>query len=205
MFYPNLNSYITKVQASMSAIPDDRKPQLKKLSQYIQQHLNDSLPVQLTFICTHNSRRSHLSQIWAKVAAEYYGVSDKVASFSGGTESTAFNPRAVSAIERAGLKVENPGGENPQYQVFYADKTAPLVCFSKRYDDSFNPQTNFAAIMTCDDADANCPVVMGASARIPIKYVDPKISDGTEKEAQTYDERCLQIASEMFYVFSLIK
>lgn len=205
MFYPELQSYFRKVENQVQQIPTVRKIQLLKVSDYINQQLASSQIAQLTFICTHNSRRSHLSQIWAKVAAEKYGLGALVQTYSGGTEATAFNPRAVAAIERAGLTVKNPGGNNPKYEVLYSDMIEPMICFSKRYDDNVNPQSDFAAIMTCDDADANCPVVLGASARIPIKYVDPKISDGTDAEAQTYDERCLQIATEMMYVFSQVK
>jgi arsenate reductase len=205
MFYPTLTAYLEMVETQLSNIPESRKPELNKLAGYIQKQLDSSKTAQLTFICTHNSRRSHLSQIWAKVAAEKYGLGELVHTFSGGTEATAFNPRAVAAIERAGLTVKNPGGDNPKYEVLYSDKAEPMICFSKRYDDNVNPQSDFAAIMTCDDADANCPVVLGASARIPIKYVDPKVSDGTEEEAQTYDERCLQIATEMMYVFSQVR
>ncbi len=204
MLYPEVLSYLKKAESTMVFIPDSRKKELQKLSAYIQKKRDSNLVAQLTFICTHNSRRSHMSQIWAQAAAIYYGNGESVACYSGGTETTAFNPRAVAAVERAGIKVNNPGGENPQYEVYLSEEAKPLICYSKRYDEAFNPQSEFAAIMTCDDADANCPVVLGAEARIPIKYVDPKVSDGTDVETQTYDERCLQIATEMLYVFSLV-
>jgi arsenate reductase len=204
MLFPELHSYLINAKSTFYSIPESRKKELQKLSTFIQKKRDSNLIAHLTFICTHNSRRSHLSQIWAQAAAMYYGLSETVMCYSGGTEATAFNPRAVSAVERAGIKVNNPGGENPRYEVFLSEKAKPLICFSKRYNDVFNPQSDFAAIMTCDDADVNCPVVLGAEARIPIKYVDPKVSDGTELEAKTYDERCLQIATEMLYVFSLI-
>lgn len=204
MFYPEVLSYLKKAESASVSIPESRKNELQKLAAYIQKKQDSNLVAQLTFICTHNSRRSHLSQIWAQAAAIYHGFAESVACYSGGIEVTAFNPRAVAAIKRAGVKVNNPGGENPRYEVFFSEEAKPLICFSKRYDDTFNPQSEFAAIMTCDDADANCPVVLGAEARFSVKYVDPKVSDGTNEETQTYDERCLQIASEMFYVFSLI-
>ena len=59
--------------------------------------------------------------------------------------------------------------------------------------------------MTCDNADEGCPMVYGAEARFPIKYDDPKAFDGTDLMNEKYSERSLQIASEMYYVFSQIK
>jgi len=47
-------------------------------------------------------------------------------------------------------------------------------------------------------------MVFGAEARFPIKYDDPKAFDGTELMNEKYSERSLQIASEMYYVFSQI-
>ncbi|MEX2585655.1 MAG: protein-tyrosine-phosphatase, partial [Balneolaceae bacterium] len=115
---------------------------------------------------------------------------------------TAFNPRAVSALKRAGFIIENPGGDNPTYKVKFSDDIPPLICFSKRFDDETNPKDNFAAIMTCSDADENCPFVPGTDFRQAITYRDPKESDETPEESKIYDERCRQIASEMFYMMS---
>jgi len=203
--YPELSTYIESVVADMDAIPQERKNQLKKIALFVQTKKQSNEPANLTFICTHNSRRSHMSQIWAATAAAYYGIEDGINTYSGGTEATAFNPRAVAAIERTGFSVENPGGENPRYKVSYADGAAPMECFSKKYDDSSNANENFAAVMTCSEADKNCPFIPGASLRVPIPYVDPKESDGTDQEAATYDERCKQIATEMFYIMSQVK
>jgi arsenate reductase len=144
-----------------------------------------------------------LAQIWTATAAHHYGV-ENVETYSGGTEATAFNPRAVAAIEGAGFKVENPGGENPKYKISSNDESESMICFSKKFDDEFNPDKKFGAIMTCSDADENCPVVPGADFRKPITYRDPKESDGTNREKETYDERCFQIAREMFYMISQV-
>ncbi len=142
--YTDLSTYIESAMADMEAIPQERKDRLKKIADFVQARKDSNQTANLTFICTHNSRRSHLSQIWAAAAASYYGIEDHVETFSGGTEATAFNPRAVAAIERAGFKVENPGvenplyGNNPHYEVTYADNGKVLECFSKKYDDPFN-------------------------------------------------------------------
>jgi len=201
--YSDLTLYIQNIQAEVSKISKERKSKLTQLAEYIRDKTESSEPVKLTFICTHNSRRSHLCQIWSKVLAEYLEL-DNLETYSGGTEATAFNPRAVAAIERAGFKVENPGGDNPRYKVFFDENKAPLNCFSTTFDDTYNPDKNFAAVMTCTDADENCPFVPGAEKRFSIPYVDPKESDDTPREKETYDERCKQIAAEMYYLMSQV-
>ncbi len=201
---PTVMNYIQQAQQGFGQIPDERKKQLKKLAQFVQTKIKFGEEAQLIFICTHNSRRSHMSQLWARVAADYYGVSD-VCTFSGGTEATAFNPRAVAALERAGFTIEKTSeGDNPHYRVAYASDAPAQEAFSKKYDDAANPQKNFAAIMTCSQADANCPFVPGATLRIAIPYEDPKEAEGIPEEATRYDERSQQIATEMLYCFSQV-
>ncbi len=201
--FSRLEKYIDKLKSGFDSIPLERKEKLQELAGYIYSKIELDQTANLNFICTHNSRRSHLAQIWTATAAEYYGIRN-LETFSGGTEATAFNSRAVAAIERAGFQVENSGGENPKYKIWFDDAAKPLICYSKTFDNSFNPQSNFAAIMTCSDADENCPFVPGAEFRASITYRDPKESDGTDREKGTYDERCLQIATEMFYMMSKV-
>jgi len=195
----NLDQYLQALAPQVQHLDQARKEKLLPLVGYIRARIEEKSPVALNFICTHNSRRSHLGQLWAKVAAHVHGVPD-VSTFSGGTEATAFNPRAVAALERAGFSIFNPGGENPHYRLKYADDVPDAVCFSKRYDDEANPSKDFAAIMTCTDADESCPVIPGAT-RISLPYRDPKEADDTPQEAERYDERCRQLAIEMLYVF----
>ena len=202
--YKKLENYIERLNSDFDQVSSLRKEKLREVADYIDSKLTDSKSARLNFICTHNSRRSHLAQIWTAVAANHYGI-QQIETYSGGTEATAFNPRAVAALKRAGFRIENPGGENPKYQVHFSDEDAPLTFFSKTFDDPFNPESEFAAIMTCSDADENCPFVPGAEFRKPITYRDPKESDGTNQETEIYDERCKQIASEMFYMMSLVK
>ncbi|WP_115867476.1 low molecular weight phosphatase family protein [Marinoscillum furvescens] len=199
---PTLLQYIDEqvLPATLRLTPE-RKAALEPLIAYLKQELATANPPRLVFICTHNSRRSHLSQIWASTAAAYYGI--QVETYSGGTEATAFNPRAVRAVEQAGFGIENPGGENPRYIVTAGD-TLKLEAFSKRFDDEANPTADFAAVMTCSDADEACPFVPGASQRIRLLYNDPKEADDTPQEQERYAERCLQIASELFYAFQKV-
>ncbi|MCA9173869.1 MAG: protein-tyrosine-phosphatase [Planctomycetales bacterium] len=179
----------------------ERRQLLDQAAAAIRKQLADVGKAQLTFICTHNSRRSHLSQIWAQVAADYYGVAG-VQTFSGGTEATACNIRTVRALRRAGLQVvATSDGSNPRYLVQFAEDRPSLTAFSKVYNEDGNPRSGFLAMMCCADADENCPVVHGSVDRIPLHYVDPKVADGTDAEAATYDQRSRQIGAEMFYMF----
>jgi arsenate reductase len=204
-FYPLLDRYMNEAASRFDEIPNDRKVDLAKVADYIRERLSKSEPAKLTFICTHNSRRSHLSQIWAQVAAECYGLKG-VETYSGGTEATAFNPRAVAAMQRCGLKIvaDDPTAPNPRYAVSTSDSGTPQVCFSKAYGDAPNPGTGYCAVMTCSQADDACPLVMGCDLRMPIRYEDPKVADDTELETQRYDERCAQICGEMLYMMSLV-
>lgn len=203
-FHSNLDAKIENLIKAFDQIPNERKGKLDTIAHYISAKRDKNELAQLTFICTHNSRRSHMSQIWAMTAAYYFDISDHLRSFSGGTEATAFNPRAIAALERAGFEIENPGGDNPHVFLSAGNKFPKIECFSKTYDDVSNPSQNFAAIMTCSDADKNCPIVPGAEMRFSIPYIDPKLSDGTPLEKATYDERSDQIGREMFYLMSKV-
>jgi arsenate reductase (thioredoxin) len=204
-FYPPLKQYLLARIEEFSLIPIDRKSDLAKVAQYVEGCAAKSLPAKLTFICTHNSRRSHLSQIWAQVAADYFGISN-VETFSGGTEATAFNPRAVAAMQRCGLKITtaNADTSNPHYEVRTHDSAKAQICFSKVYDAPPNPTEHYCAIMTCSQADDACPLVMGCDLRMPIRYEDPKIADDTDQEATLYDERSRQICREMLFMMSSV-
>lgn len=202
---PILESKINSLINQFDQIPSQRKEILQQLTQFVQTKVKAGKPVYLNFICTHNSRRSHISQLWAQAAAHYYDILN-VFSFSGGTEATAFNPRAVKAMREAGFHIAvTKEGENPVYEVRFDEQADPLVAFSKKYDDPFNHNKDFAAIMTCSHADENCPVVLGASGRIPLTYDDPKEFDGTPQEEAKYTERVHQIGREILYAFSLVK
>ena len=203
--YPEVKYYLEAVENDFASIPNDRRQKLNEIAGFISTLLATRATAKVVFICTHNSRRSQLSQVWAAAAAEYYNLADRVESYSGGTQVTAFNIRAVEAIRRAGLRVARAEGENPHYQVRMGPMLEPLFCYSKEYDHAENPQQDFVAVMTCSEADSNCPIVHGAGARFSLPYVDPKLSDGTQDETEVYDERCRQIATEVSYLMSLVK
>lgn len=201
---PELRSYTAGIPANFDSIPDDRKAALREIAAFVTSKRRNKEPAALTFVCTHNSRRSHLSQIWATVAAHTYGIPG-ISTHSGGTETTAFNPRAVATLERAGFEFDNPGGSNPRYRVSFSPRVPAFEVFSKTFDDASNPQSGFAAVMTCSQADKSCPVVRGAALRVALPFEDPKSADGTPAESATYDARSRQIATEMFYLFSVVR
>ncbi|HEX9150475.1 MAG TPA: protein-tyrosine-phosphatase [Flavobacterium sp.] len=186
-------------------ISAERKIILQPLIDFIQAKAISQQEIRLNLICTHNSRRSHLSQVWAQTAAAHYNIKN-VFCYSGGTEATALFPMAAKALEQSGFKIKTiAAGNNPVYSIKYAANEHPVIGFSKTYDDDFNPQTEFAALLTCTQADAGCPFITGAEKRIPIPFEDPKAFDNTPQQAAKYQERSLQIATEMCYVFSQIR
>lgn len=193
---------IKQLAGEFSKIPDDRKHILRKVSEFISERIDRGQTAELVFICTHNSRRSHIAQVWAQAAAAYFNVSVK--AYSGGTEATAFNTRAVSALQEAGFKIHQlTKATNPKYEVSYSNEDDHFEVFSKKYDDPGNPVNGFAAIMTCTHAEENCPVVTGAAARISLPYDDPKDYDGTSQESIKYRERVMEIGREILFLFSI--
>ena len=202
--YKNLVETINNV-TTFQNISEERKNILRPLIDFVQQKVNNSQEISINFICTHNSRRSHLSQVWAQVAAAYYTIPN-VHCYSGGTEETALFPKVAETLTHQGLSIfKIADTDNPVYAIKYSDNSLPIVSFSKKYDSPFNPVSAFVAIMTCSQADGGCPFIAGAEKRIPITFEDPKISDNTQEQSKVYADRSLQIATEMFYVFSMIK
>src|SRR6187431_3198536 len=190
---------------NFESISAERKTVLQPLIDFIQSKVTAKQDIRLNFICTHNSRRSHLSQIWAQTAAAHYNIKN-VFSYSGGTEATALFPMVAQTLAKTGFQIKTLSeGNNPVYSVKYNENDAALICFSKTYDDAFNPQSEFAAILTCSSADNGCPFIAGAEKRIPVTFEDPKAFDNTPQQAEKYEERSVQIATELFYVFSQIK
>jgi arsenate reductase len=195
--YPKLNAVIESF--SEYSPSKEREEILSQLVQYILNKLKTDGKVSLNFICTHNSRRSQLAQVWAQTAADYFGIPANC--YSGGVEVTAFNERAVKALESLGFQIDRKVAENPVYSIKAGTDAEVILAFSKVYNDPHNAQQGFAAIMTCDHADENCPFIPGADLRIPLRYEDPKAFDDTDLETEKYLERSLEIGSELFFAF----
>ncbi len=198
---PKIESYISDLE--FATIKSERKQELFKLIDYIQQRKNEDTHINLNFICTHNSRRSHLCQVWAKTASYFYNIK-KVHCYSGGTEETAVYPMIIKTLQSVGFDIYKLDQDiNPTYKLNFTEEKCPLTLFSKLYNNKINPSSNFASVMTCNNADKNCPLIPN-SIRISVKYHDPKAFDNSPIQAEKYEERSNQIATEMFYVFSQI-
>lgn len=193
-----LINFIDHLQTSL--IEDERKLVLQPLVDYIRDKRNKGETIRLNFICTHNSRRSHLAQIWAQTMAYKVGI-DKVVCYSAGTEATALFPKVAETLQNQGFDIAVLAQtDNPIYAIKFSENEMPIIGFSKTLNNSFNPQNAFAAIMTCSSADQGCPFIAGADKRIPITYEDPKASDNTPLQTEVYAERSTQIATEMKWV-----
>ena len=188
----------------VETIPKERKDTLQPFLEFIQEKAQTEQEIRINFICTHNSRRSHLSQVWAQTMAYHCNIQN-VFCYSGGTEATALFPMAAETLRNSGFKINMLSeGKNPVYSIKYAENQHPIIGFSKKFDAAFNPTSGFAAILTCSQADEGCPFIAGAEKRFPITFEDPKAFDNTPQQAEKYKERNLQIATELYYVFSQI-
>lgn len=202
--YKQIQNYLDQLATQFEQISDEHKRRLNELSQYIRSGIAENKEIKLVFICTHNSRRSHFGQIAAAISAQYYHV-ENISVYSGGTEVSAFHPNAIQALISEGFEITNASDSvNPVYHVRFGENTF-TSCFSKLYTHEVNPTNNFAAILTCADADENCPQVYGAEIRMALPYDDPKKSDRSAAEAQTYKDRFKEITREILYLFSQVK
>lgn len=199
--YPTLLATCQQLVKQFDQIPQERKEELAPLSSYIAEHAAKASPSSVIVICTHNSRRSHIGQLWLVIAAAYYGID--MQTYSGGTEATAFYPSAVEAMKRCGLSIKAlDTSPNPSYEVSWTATMSPQICFSKKFDNEVNPKRDFAAVMVCNSAAEACPFVPGCAIRLAIPYIDPKFSDGKTDEREVYFEKALEIGREMLYVLS---
>lgn len=202
--FPKLSTYCDKLSEEFIQIPEERKAELKEIANFILEQRKARKPANLLFVCTSNSRRSHMAQVWSQIASYYYNI-DSVFTFSGGTEQTRVNSNAIDALSRTGIVIySNNQGDNPLRYLKVGNTINPWVIFSKKYTDATNPKNNFAAVMVCSEADKACPFVEGAKLRIGLPYQDPKEFDNSPLKETKYDERCRQIAREMFYVMDIV-
>ncbi|MCA9295059.1 MAG: hypothetical protein KC983_01055 [Phycisphaerales bacterium] len=196
-----LRSYLRARASESDRIDPERRCALCALGDLIRDSRHGQRTPRLLFVCTHNSRRSQIGQVMAHAAAA--AVELDVETYSCGTEVTAFNPRAVAAVQRAGCRIaviDPATHDNPIVEVQISENGPVLRCFSKRFDDPSIPTDDLIAIMVCSSADAACPILPGATDRLAIRYDDPKSADDTDEETATYDACCARIAREMMFV-----
>ena len=202
--FPKLSNYCNSLSTEFNQINEERKAELKGIANFIVEQRKEHKPANLLFVCTSNSRRSHMAQVWSQIASYYYSI-DSVFTFSGGTEQTRVNINAIDALNRTGIEIySNNQGDNPLRYIRIGIKINPWVIFSKKYTDATNPKNNFAAVMVCSEADKACPFVEVAESRIGLPYQDPKEFDNSPLKEAKYDERCRQIAREMFFIMDLV-
>jgi arsenate reductase len=200
---PSLEASFARWEQSGPSGDPAHRERLEQLATAIQGRMKETGQADILFVCTHNSRRSHMAQLLGLAAARRKGLAT-VHTFSGGTEATAFNPRAIAALRRVGFDISGGDGQNPHYSVRIGPSLDPAEAFSKRITDPPNPVSGFIVVMTCSQADAACPLVKGAVSRVAIPYEDPKSADGTPEETGRYDERIDQIGRDLTWVFAAV-
>lgn len=173
-----------------------------EITNFIQQEIKDLGSAEICFICTHNSRRSQFAQAWMSVLSAQNDLPIEV--FSAGTEQTACNRRTIESLKRNGFRVDSVEGEstNPVYRLSWNGIQVEL--FSKIVS-QVESNKRYLAVMTCDDADENCPYIPEAKQRVTFTFIDPKHADDTPNEAETYDATCLEIKTEIEHMIDLIK
>ena len=186
-------------------IDQSRTELLKSIGLIIAKQLKENNSVNLNYICTHNSRRSQLSQVWSCYAATYFKHTT-INSFSGGTAVTSFFRNTVKTLEEVGFQFQlnTFSHQNPEYSINYKGSSNPIIGFSKLYDDPHNSKP-FIAITTCSNADENCPFIPDAIQRFHLPFTDPKISDNTLDQSKKYLETNKQIAGEIHFIFKMIQ
>ncbi len=200
-----VSNWLKSIQENLISNPTNRhENHIITLSEWIVNEVNFGNKPVLNFICTHNSRRSQFAQTWCHIVQKWLGL-DVANSYSGGTEVTACNERTIEALKRTGLSAESNGIDNPVYTITNSDLDLSLRLWSKVYDDPSNSAERFAAVMTCDHADQNCPYIPGAAVRIPLTYTDPKYADDSDEEENAYNHTCVIIATDMIRLFTMVQ
>ena len=207
---PRLSSALDTQVAKWSAeglpstLNDGRRKNFEEIAQWLAMRLKSGATADLIFVCTHNSRRSHMSQLWAQAAALRQGLD--IQTYSAGTETTAFNPRAVRALKTHGFQIDESNevleGGNIVYEVDFGEGLPTVRNFSKKISHDSNPTESFGAVMVCSSVDKSCPFVPGADLRVAIPYIDPKLSDGTDAETTTYLAKSEEIGREMVWLMA---
>ncbi len=194
---PKVRTHADLLTSSFDMIDEPHHQAGQAIAEWIAANYKPGQPLDVIVVCTGNSRRSIIGSTMGNVASAYYGLPE-VCFHSGGTAPTAFNARTISCLKEIGIEVEALGVEalrgepktaNPKSRVRWGAPPLETVEFSKHYADASNPHAGFAALMVCSEADAGCPFVKGATLRVSMPYLDPKIYDDSAYESAKYAER----------------
>ncbi len=99
--FPRCGRMWRKSPMNWTMVSAERRVVLDAIATDIAAELESGKPAKLTFICTSNSRRSHMSQIWAQTAAYYYGL---------GRGSSVFRRDAGDRVQLPDRGRHAPGG-----------------------------------------------------------------------------------------------
>jgi arsenate reductase (thioredoxin) len=215
---PKIREHADFLTTSFDMIDETHRRAGQKLVDWVAKNYRPGQPLNVVVVCTGNSRRSILGATMGNVASAYYGMPE-IRFHSGGTAPTAFNIRTVNALKEIGVEVVPTGKEaargepqtaNPVLVVRWSNPETggmPMeaIEYSKHYGDPTNPQQGFAALMVCGEADAACPFVKGATLRVSMPYLDPKIYDGRAYESANYAERRDDMARLMLSVMMQVR
>ncbi|HCS19508.1 MAG TPA: protein-tyrosine-phosphatase [Bacteroidetes bacterium] len=198
MLFPEINHYLDSLIPSVEG--EERMEKWNALGRSLKK---SDMKGAVNFICTHNARRSVLSQSLATAIAYRTGLNE-LEFWSGGAEATFVHPNSIATLQRIGFRLLSKSqGNNPIYELAYADDAAPLKIFSKTFDDLSSPAP-YHAVMVCSKGDAACPFIPGVASRTLIPFEDPGAFDGTPEEEKAYHASAAQIGSEMRYFFEKI-
>ena len=184
----SLDKYIDNLDEVI--LRDYQKSRVKKISQELSGVINSCNKI--VFMCTHNSRRSQLSEVWANILSNRLNL--KLSFFSAGTEKTKVYKEVIETLCRVGVDINKEGKLNLTSNT--------INIYSKTLDEI--KEDKFIGIMNCSDAEKHCPLDPRSKKNIKLFYDDPKKYDRTTKESDEYDRTCRLIASELNAIFKLL-
>jgi len=203
VFYNQIQLFCLEITSSFKYIPSSRLQLLDGIVLEINEFLNNKKNLNFLFVCTHNSRRSQFANVWAEIAATFYNL-NSIKSYSCGTEKSIVSKNTIQTLKDLGIRIENHPSIPNAFHAFYG-KELFIDVFSKKYSDPTISKEDTIAIMTCSDADQNCPIIPYAKNRISLNFKDPKRFDNTSSFKMEYQKTGKEIAREIFYIFSKLK
>jgi len=184
----SLDKYIDNLDNVI--LEDYQEKRVKKISQELKSSINTYKKI--VFICTHNSRRSQLCEVWGSILSKRFNLD--LFFYSAGTKKTEVYTEVIKSLQRAGLEIDMEGKIKLMHN--------QIELHSKTLDEI--KEDEFIAMMTCSDAEKNCPVDQRSKKNIILFYDDPKKYDRTIHESNEYDKTCRLIASELNAIFKTL-